>query len=88
MAKFDKGDIVIFADPDIIYIGKIIITPELSEDECYTILRVEFDKLGNAKESIETDIDEDDLTEINYYHPFEAIIDIKFLQQIRHLEEA
>lgn len=87
MAKFDKDDLVLFSDCDDTYIGKVIITPDKSENKRYTLSRVEFDKLGNAKESICGDVEEDYLTEINYYTPLRAIIDNKYLRQINYLEE-
>lgn len=86
-SKFEKDDLVLFSDPDTRYIGKVIITPDLSEDDRYTLLRVSFDELDNAKESLETGVNVDDLTEISYYEPLAPIIEFKYLRQLRYLEE-
>lgn len=87
-SKLEKGDLVLFHDPDTTYIGKVIITPDLSEDDRYTLLTVSFDPKGNAKESIEKDVDECDLRELNYYDPIRPIIEVSYIRQINYLEDA
>lgn len=87
MTKFDKDDLVIFNSPDITFIGKVVITPDKSENDKYTLLMVLFDKSGIAHESIYCDVEEDCLIEIDYYTPLRAIIDDKYLRQIDYLEE-